>query len=297
MTHKITGLIAATFTPFREDGSLWLEPIEPIVAHLIHRGVQGIFVCGSTGEGPSLTSEERKIVAEAYVQAARGRLFVFVHVGHNSLTEAAALARHAQQIGADAISATAPNYYKTYTLDTLVASLRQIAEGAPHLPLFYYHIPVLTGVDLDMTALLQLAGEELPTLAGIKYTSHALDAFHDCMQFTDYQMLFGRDELLLSALVLGTQGFIGSTYNFAAPLYQQIWQAYEEGNHVLARQTQLRISQMVRLIHQYGGLPPQKAMMKMIGLDCGPVRLPLAELTRAQKNALQKDLEPIWDSE
>ncbi len=293
--HKssITGLVAATFTPFHADGSLHLEQVPSMVEHLVQQNIRGIFVCGSTGEGPSLTIAERKQVAQAYVAAAQGKLFTFVHVGHNSLAEAKALAQHAEQIGADAISATVPSYFKIQSLNTLIETLSFIAEGAPSLPLYYYHIPALTGVDLDMVAFLEQAGERLPTLAGIKYTSHTLDAFQTCMQQEQYALLFGRDELLLCALAIGTQGFIGSTYNFAAPWYQQIWLAYEANDQATARRIQAQVGQLVRIIHRYGGLPPQKVMMKMMGLDCGPVRLPLVPLSHQEEQAMEEALRAI----
>src|SRR5690554_2274667 len=108
---RIGGLIAATFTPMKEDGSINLEPIGPIVDQLIEDGVEGLYVCGSTGEGPSLTTEERCRVAAAYTEAAAGRIPVIVQVGHTSLEDARHLAAHARRIGADAISAVAPYYY------------------------------------------------------------------------------------------------------------------------------------------------------------------------------------------
>ena len=292
--HKpsVTGLVAATFTPFHADGSLHLEQVPLVVDHLVQQNIRGIFVCGSTGEGPSLTIAEREQVAQAYVEAAQGKLFTFVHVGHNSLAEAQALAQHAEQIGADAISAPVPSYFKIQTLDTLINTLSFIAQGAPSLPLYYYHIPALTGVDLDMVAFLEQAGR-LPTLAGIKYTAHTLDAFQICMQQEQYNLLFGRDELLLSALAIGTQGFIGSTYNFAAPWYQEIWQAYEANNQATARRIQAQVGQLVRIIHRYGGLPPQKVMMKMMGLDCGPVRLPLVQLSHQEEQTMEEALRAI----
>src|SRR5690606_14041772 len=121
---------------------------------------------GSTGEGPSLSGSERKQLAEAFVEASAKRLKVFVHVGHNSLEEARELAAHAQQIGADFVSATPPAYFKINTTRALADSLAMIASGAPELPMFYYHIPSLTGVGLDMVELLQISEKTIPTLAG-----------------------------------------------------------------------------------------------------------------------------------
>ena len=220
-------------------------------------------------------------------------MYTFVHVGHNSLEEARALAQHAQQIGADAISATVPSYFKVQTIEMLTACLAHIAQGAPELPLYYYHVPALTGVDLDMVAFLEQATERLPSLAGLKYTAHTLDAFQTCQQFEQYHLLFGRDELLLSALAVGTSAFIGSTYNFVAPWYQKIWQAFERGDWNTAQATQARVGELVRIIHRYGGLPPQKTMMKLTGIDCGPVRLPLRQLSIQEEQVMTQALKDI----
>ncbi|MEY4941656.1 MAG: N-acetylneuraminate lyase [Verrucomicrobiota bacterium] len=130
----LTNLVAATFTPFRADGSVHLARIKPVIDRVLAQGVSGLYVCGSTGEGPLLTTEERKAVALAHVKAARGRVPVVIQVGHNSPMDARALAAHAQQIGADAISATPPGYFKPDTLEDLIKVLAQIAGGAPKLP-------------------------------------------------------------------------------------------------------------------------------------------------------------------
>jgi N-acetylneuraminate lyase len=293
--NKLTGLIAAPFTPFREDGSIHLPQIEVLVEHLIAQQIKGVFICGSTGEGPSMTVEERMQVAEAFVNLSDKRLFTFVHVGHNSLAEARKLAAHAQQIGADAISATVPTYFKINTVEALIKSLGEIAEGAPDLPLYYYNIPGLTGANLDMVEFLMQVTDHLPTLAGIKYTAPWLHEYQACLNTArgKYDVLYGTDEMLLSALAVGAKGFIGSTYNFAAPIYHQVRTAFEQGDLITAQQYQAQAVEIVRIILRYSALSSQKAIMKMIGLDCGPVRLPLSELSNSQKAALRQDLEEI----
>ena len=119
MQNHYTGHIAAAFTPMHEEGSLNLAQVAPIVDYLVRIQISGLYVCGSTGEGPSLSSEERRATAAAYVEAAAGKLPVIIQVGHNSLAEASALARHAEKIGADAISTLPPLYYKLKSLETL----------------------------------------------------------------------------------------------------------------------------------------------------------------------------------
>ncbi len=161
---QLRGLIAATFTPMHANGSLALEQIPPMVDALLRDGVSALYVVGSTGEGPSLMTSERKRVAEAFVEAAASRVPVVVQVGHNSLADAAELAAHSAEIGADAISATPPSYFRPATLDDLIACMRQVADAAPQLPFYYYHIPMRTGVEVDLVAFSAARGRD-PELA------------------------------------------------------------------------------------------------------------------------------------
>ena len=129
MDFRVSGLIPAVFTPMRPNGDVDLDQIPAITDQLINEGVSGLYVCGSTGEGPSLTREERMAVAEAYVRAAAGRVPVLVQVGHNSIREAQLLAEHAQTIGADAISAVPPSYFSVASLDNLLRHPGRAAHG------------------------------------------------------------------------------------------------------------------------------------------------------------------------
>lgn len=289
------GMVAATFSPMKDDGSLDLRKVPAVVEWLLDRGVKGIFVCGSTGEGLSLTIQERKSLAEAFVDAAAGRLAVFVHVGHNSIAEARELAKHAQQVGADYISAVPPFYFKPTNVKQLLDCLKDIASGAPELPFYFYNIPSLAGVALDMVELLDLADESFPQLAGIKYTAPLIHEYQACKHHAEgkYDLLYGTDEMLLSALAIGAKGFIGSTYNFAAPLYQSILRSFEEGDLNTASAHQLKSVQMVRIIVRYGGLAAQKAIMKFSGMDCGPVRRPLVKLSESEIKSLEQELRAI----
>src|SRR5689334_17198751 len=116
---KMNGLIAASFTPFNEDGSINFEMIPEVVDKLVADGLQGIFVCGSNGEGPNMTTKERMQVAEAFIKAAGKRILIIVHVGHSSIADAKKLAAHAAEHGADAISAVAAFYFKPISVKNL----------------------------------------------------------------------------------------------------------------------------------------------------------------------------------
>jgi len=298
MQHDYTGLFAAVFTPMHKDGSLNLAQVQPIVDYLVRIQISGLYVCGSTGEGPSLSSEERRAVATAYVEAVRlGRrkLPVIVQVGHNSLAEARALASHAETIGADAISAVAPSYFKTSTIRILIDCLNEIASAAPTMAFFYYHIPRMTGMNFDMLEFLRQSSKRMPNLVGIKYSHSSVHEYQACLQFDNrhFTILFGVDEMLLSALAVACTGAVGSTFNFAGPLYGRIIKAFERGDLSEARKWQGLSVAMIRLCYRYRGQPAFKAAMKLVGLDCGPSRLPLETLKPEELKAMEQDLKKI----
>ncbi len=291
---RTTGLIAAVHTPMKEDGSLDLVRVGGVVDRLERWNAAGIFVCGSTGEGPSMTTAERMETAAAYAEAARGRLRVIVHVGHNSLSDARALAAHAKAVGADAVGMGAPSYFKPATLEVLARCCRAVADAAD-LPFYYYHIPELTGVRFRMIDFLHVAGEICPPLVGMKYTFEDLSDYQQCVAFAGgrYDMLFGRDEMLLEALAVGCRGAVGSTYNYAAPIYTRLIAAFKRGNLDEARRCQAQACAMIEPLHRYPGIPATKVIMKLTGLDLGPCRLPLSTLSREQEAALERDLRAI----
>lgn len=292
---KINGLIAATFCFYSPDGQIDLAPIPATVENLISLGMAGVYICGTNGEGPNLTIEERMAIAEAYIAAAGGRIKVFVHVGHASIQEARKLAVHAEKQGADAISSVSAFYFKPATVAALVASMAEIAAAAPKVPFYYYHIPSLTGVGLDMVDFLQQAEKVIPNLAGIKYTAATLHEYQACLNYQSgkFDILFGYDELLLSALAVGAKGAIGSTYTFAAPIYLDLVRKFQSGDIEGARACQLESVKMIRCLGPYSSIPAQRAILKMLGTETGDCRLPLVPLSGEQQNALRSCLKDV----
>jgi N-acetylneuraminate lyase len=293
--NKITGLIAATFAAYHEDGSINTAIIPTIVEKMISDGLSGVYICGTNGEGPNLTVEERMQIAEAYVKAVNKRILVLVHVGHSAIAECRKLAAHAEQIGADAISSVAAFYFKPSSVKNLVDCMAEIASAAPKTPFYYYNIPTLTGVGMDMVQFLEEAENAIPTLAGIKYTASTLHEYQACLNYKNgkFDILFGFDEMLLPALALGAKGAIGSTYTFAAPLYLQIMRLHQEGKVEEAATMQLKSVNMVRCLVKYPPIPAQRAIMKMAGLELGRCRLPLVPLTEAEERKFKSELEEI----
>lgn len=293
--NKITGLIAATFAAYHEDGTINLEIIPSLVDKMISDGLSGVFICGTNGEGPNLTIDERMAVANAYVKAAKKRILVMVHVGHSSIAECRKLAAHAEQIGADAISSVAAFYFKPTSVDNLVKSMAAIASAAPNTPFYYYSIPTLTGVGMDMISFLEKAETLIPNLAGIKYTASTLHEYQACLNYKNgkFDILFGYDEMLLPALAVGAKGAVGSTYTFAAPLYLQVIKLYGEGLNEQAAAVHLNAVNMVRELVKYPPIPAQRAIMKIEGYDLGKCRLPLEPLSDKDSSVFKKSLEDI----
>jgi N-acetylneuraminate lyase len=294
-SRSLHGLVAATFTPMREDGAIDAAAIRPLVDRLVEEGIAGLYVLGSTGEGPSLTHEERCLLAEQFIGEAAGRVPVIVQVGSESLTQARRLAAHAQAAGADAISAVSPVYFKPDSVDALVESMHHVAGGAPQLPFYYYHIPAVTGVTVNVLDFLRLGGARIPNLRGLKFTSPAVHEFQACVEFDGgrFDVLWGLDEMLMSGLSAGARGAVGSTYNFASPIYRRLRAAWSAGDLDGARLEQSRSQAVVRTFVRYGARAAQKAIMAFVGCNCGPTRLPVMPLSAAQAASLRRDLEEI----
>ena len=292
---KLHGLVAATYTPLTDTGDLNLNVIPAMVDELISQGVSGLYVCGSTGEGMSLTGRERRQVTEAFVQAAAKRVQVIVQVGHNSVREAQQLAEHAQQVGADVISATCPSYFSVADAQTLVQCMAEIAAGAPTLPFYYYHIPALTGSTINVADFMERGGDQIANLVGLKYTDTKLFEYQHCreLQAERFDVVWGCDEMLLGALATGARAAIGSTYNIAAPLYRRLIDAFDGGDLVAARKLQSLSALMIRTMLRYPFHSAMKAVLAMRGFSVGGCRLPQGRLSDDQIQSLQTELDAI----
>ena len=297
MNHlPLTGLVAATHTPFDADGVLNLAIVQVQATHLINNGVKTVFIGGSTGESHSLAVDERLRLANRWVEVAHETpLQLVIHVGANCLRDAVVLAHQAEENGARAISMVAPSYFKPKSVENLVACCEQVASAAPQTPFYFYDIPALTGVKFSMPQFMEQAASRIPTFAGLKFTNFDLGEFQLCLQACDgaYDVLWGVDECLLGALALGARGAIGSTYNFAPQLAHNIMDAFARGDFDTARREQLRVVQLVQTLAAYSYLPAAKALMTMLGVPLGPARLPHESLSADQCNLLRADLEKL----
>lgn len=296
MQTRLSGLVAASFTPFHSDGRLNVANIDQQADHFAATGIAAVFAGGTTGECHSLSVDERRQVADRWMRAAAGRFKVLVHVGHNSLPDAQALAAHAQESGATAIAAMSPFFFKPANVEELVEYCAAVAGAAPGLPFYFYDIPSMTGVKLNTARFLELGAERIPTLAGVKFTSTDLMLYQESLAAGGgrFDALFGHDEMLLPALACGARGAIGSTYNYAAPIYHRVIAAFDSGDLPTARLAQLQGVQLVRaLIETTGGVRGGKAIMAMLGIDCGPARLPLTPISHDECRRLYEAIKHL----
>jgi len=290
------GLIAAVHTPFDASGELHLAVVEHQQRVLLNQGVSGAFVCGSTGESHSLSLGERIALADRWAATSKGTsLQLIIHVGSNCLRDSQTLARHAATLNAHAVTAQAPSYFRPRTVAELCDWCEQIAAAAPETPFYFYDIPVMTGVQLSMPDLLDLASTRIPNFAGLKFTNSDLMSFQLCQhaQGGRFDIAFGIDEMLLAAAVLGARGAVGSSYNFAAPVYLDILANLATNNLHAAREHQFRSVQLIRLLASIGYLAAARQIMGMLGAPVGPPRLPNTPLNDATRSKLRSGLEQL----
>ena len=289
------GLIAAPLTPFHPDGSLNTGMVQDLANFLNTHKVQGAFICGTTGEGYSLSSHERKALTEKWMEYRPDSFRIITHVGQLSQKEACELAKHSGELKVDGISVTAPSFFKPATLQDLTDYCGPIAESAPETPFYYYHIPSMTGVDFSMNDWVKLARQQIPTLRGIKYSHWDLSDLQSTRgtmaDDNSFEIFFGRDEMLLPGLSMGATGAVGSNYNFAGDFFTRIIEAFQSGDIPLAQQLQSRAGDMINIMIKFGIIQSGKAVLSFLGMECGPLRSPLRELSDKEKSALKAELD------
>ncbi|MDR2755742.1 MAG: dihydrodipicolinate synthase family protein [Planctomycetaceae bacterium] len=290
------GLIAATHTPFQQNGHLHLEIIPKYVQYLLDCKMDALYVNGSTGEGISLSVDERKATLKAFVDAVGGKIPVIAQVGANALTDCQELAAHAEKTGVAAISACAPSYFKITTASLLVDLMKEIAVAAPKTPFYYYHIPRFTGLSIEIDRFLREAETKIPTLRGMKYTDTKTFEYLEAVEYGNRKLnvLWGCDEMLLSALVVGSPGAVGSTYPLCNIISRQILNAWNERDIEKAKLWQLRSWEYIKVLCRYGDLlSGQRILMKSFGLDLGPCRLPIEMMSEEAGKKMLADLKTI----
>lgn len=291
---KLKGLIVAPFTGFTKEGEIDIPAVSRQQKYYKQNGIIGAFVCGTTGEGSSLSLEEKKALFKEWARYRDDNFSIIGFVGGTSVKDAQELTAFAAACGLDAVAMTAPYYQKAANVHELALTLAEVAAAAPGLPFFYYHIPVLTHVCFPIIELLKEVDGLIPNFAGVKYTFEDLMDYQLCLEYGNrkYDILFGRDEMMLSVLALGGEGFVGSTYGYSAPVYLSLMEAFRKGDIARAAEFQYKTNRLITLLGKYGN-GAGKAFMKAAGLDLGPCRHPLTTLPENRYACFLEDLKAL----
>ena len=240
-----------------------------------------------------MTLEERKIIAQEWIKFQQEDFKVIVHVGTTSVKQSKELAQHAHQIGAYGTSTMGPLFLKPTAIRPLVDFCAAVALAAPDIPFFYYHIPLIYGAEPSMTDYLEQAKLKIPNFAGIKYTHDNFDEMQKCNAVDNGKWIVfnGFDENLFKALNLGVYNAVGSTYNYMNPIYLSMIEDFKAGNKEAAEKKQQKCNDIIASLFENGGpMIGGKAIMKLTGIDCGPCRLPLTNLSEKSISKLNKVL-------
>jgi N-acetylneuraminate lyase len=266
--------------------------LRKLVDHFVVRKLDGLYLCGSTGEGVFMSVEERELVTETVMSHVKDQMPVIVHVGSTSTLDAARLARHARDLGAAGISTILPPV--TFDPRSVVAHFEAIAAAVPELPF----LPYVFGGARDAVSLMRDL-LHIPNLAGTKYygpnmyeLSHLI-----ALRNHDWTVMAGMDEQCLFAAMFGAHGSIGSTANVMPGVYQQIYQCYQTGDLMRGLELQKRANQVIDILISFGFTGAFKETLRYLGFDCGKPRLPNLALPEAQCKELQDKLEAVGFAE
>ncbi|MBE5783799.1 MAG: N-acetylneuraminate lyase [Clostridiales bacterium] len=282
---EFKGILAALLTPYDACGNVNHKALKTQVRWLINQGIDGFYVCGSTGEAFLLSQDERKAILETVAEENNGEKLLISHVGQISTDHALDLGKHAKSVGVDAISSISPFYYK-FSTEEIKQYYFDLMNGM-EMPFFIYNFPAFSGFSLTPELLDEMC--KCPWVAGVKFT--ASDFFQlERMKKSHPELSVwnGYDEMLLSGLSAGADGGIGSTYNVLCPAIHKIYDSYLEGDSKKALDYQHVANDMIAAICKFGVFPSIKAILGFEGMDFGCCRKPFAPLSEEGKAELKK---------
>jgi 4-hydroxy-tetrahydrodipicolinate synthase len=284
------GVITALVTPFTTEGNLDQEALREIVDFQLKQNVSGFFVCGTTGLGPAMATDERKKVAEIVIQETEGRVPVIVQVGSVYPHASIELATHAQTAGADAVASLTPFYYKPGD-DAIIEYYTRLAESTT-LPLFIYNIPRHTGNNVDANLLVRLS--KIRNIVGVK------DSSQDFTQLIDYltalprsfNVIVGTDSFLYSALYAGANGGVSALANAFPETMIEMYQAFVRKD----AETGAELQRQVHALRSAVSSPPIAPLLEVLrlrGLRSGHVRPPLRSMTPKEIEGLRSAVQRV----
>lgn len=287
MNKLFSGIMPAMITPFDKNGNLKKSSAEKIMKEELSRGVNGFYVNGATGEGLFLTEKTRIEMAETAVDVCKGKGVIINHVGAVDALSAIRLAKHAAEIGCDAISSLVPNYLTTYTQQQVLDYYKALVD-ASGLPLLVYCKGNVGGNPVSfMKEVIKI-----PNVIGCKYT---MTNYYDMRRIVelnqgDINVINGPDEMLICGLIMGADGGIGSTYNLMPEWYCELYKEFRAGNIEKAQKMQYRINHVIEVLLKYGCIPSIKATLNIMGYDAGNIAYPGRVLTDEECRMMKEEL-------
>ena len=283
---KFKGIKPALVTPLNSDESINVPVLHSLIDFLCIKGADGFYVGGATGEGLALKTEERMILAHEAIKATRRRVPCIVQVASMDFNDAIALAKQAEGIGADAISATPPLFFQ-YNEDNVYNYYKALADSV-HIPVMIYYNPT-TG--FTITAKFAARMFEVDNITAIKWTSSDYYGMMMVKELTHGEMnvINGPDEMLLMGLCAGADGGIGSTYNFMLPTIKAVYDNFVKGDIDQARKYQRLATNIIYALHKFEGIPFTKAMLEKQGFKVGNCLAPFKQYSSEEKKLMVEE--------
>ncbi|ABB57877.1 4-hydroxy-tetrahydrodipicolinate synthase [Synechococcus elongatus] len=278
-------VITAMITPFNAEGQVAYDIAQSLAVHLVEQGSDGLVICGTTGESPTLTWEEELQLFRAVKEAVGDRAAVIAGTGSNCTREAIAATQSAATLGLNGSLQVVP-YYNKPPQEGLYAHFRAIAEACPDLPLMLYNIPGRTGQSLQPETVARLAS--LPNVVAIKAASGNVEEVSALRQLLpdSFAIYSGDDSLTLPMLAVGAQGVVSVASHLVGPQLQALIQAFEAGNVARAQQLHHQLYPLFKALFLTTNPIPVRAAMELLGWSIGLPRLPLVPASAEIRQAL-----------
>ncbi|MBZ6484337.1 4-hydroxy-tetrahydrodipicolinate synthase [Priestia aryabhattai] len=282
-------VLTAMVTPFNQNGEIDFNATKTLVEHLITNGTDGLVVAGTTGESPTLTTEEKIELFKCVVEAAAGRVHVIAGTGSNNTQASISLTKLAGETGVDGIMLVAP-YYNKPSQEGLYQHFKTIAESTS-LPVMLYNIPGRSVVNISVETIVRLS--EIPNVVSIKEASGNLDAMAEIISKTpsDFTLYSGDDGLTIPVLAIGGAGVISVASHIIGNDMQEMINAFKNGDVQKAAATHRNLLPIMRALFIAPSPSPVKAALNLNGIQVGGVRLPMVPLSNKEQSALEEVLQ------
>ena len=287
---KYKGVIPAFYACYDEEGSISPEGVKALTRYFVEKGVKGVYVNGSSGECIYQSVEDKKTVLENVMEEAKGKLTVIAHVACNNTKDSMELARHAESVGADAIAAIPPIYFRLPE-HAIAQYWNDISAAAPNTDFIIYNIPQLAGVALTTSLFAEM--RKNPRVVGVKNSSMPVqDIQMFCADAGENYVIFnGPDEQFISGRIIGAEGAIGGTYGVMPELFLKMDECIRSGDLKKAKDIQYAVDAVIYKMcsahgNMYGVI---KAILKINeNLELGGVRKPLPALTEGDMGIVEE---------